>query len=467
MFERRGTGVALEGDGAVRVVEVTAALRARSTARTQVFPPAGADLFSSWEEGIRKARELGFDVDSSAVGITDSLTYRKTLNFPFRSRNRIMQILIPELEGEIPVSSEAVVADFLAGSPAEKGVEGIAFACSRETLTLILGMFGGGTRLRSVQPLSVGLAGYSRAAGLRDGAAVSCSGGEGLLVRVRSSCVESVRRFPLPEGGDGDPAPAPLRELFAAIREGDDVALACCPAAASEFRENPGDRVFRLIDLGDPPESGGAPVLSGENAAFASAAGLALRSMGNRHSLAFDFRQGPFSPTTAYSALKKPAIRSAVLGLAVFFMFLGSLAAGTGRAKARFEAYSAQITSEFRELFPDARPVPGQEVGEARNKLEELKRKTADMSGFQGAGALQVLSKLSAAIPREIPMKIEELSFDSKKLRVEGTVTSFDSVDKVKSALEVEPFFTGVQVQNARVGADMSKVSFRLEMEVR
>ena len=78
-----------------------------------------------------------------------------------------------------------------------------------------------------------------------------------------------------------------------------------------------------------------------------------------------------------------------------------------------------------------------------------------------------ILLPLSAAISQEISLKIDELSFDSKRLRLEGTVTSFDSVDKVKSALEEEPFFTQVNVQNARVGADMNKISFRLEMEVR
>jgi len=467
MFERKGTGVALEADGTVRVVELTAAVGKRSVSRMEIFPPCGADPFSSWEEGVKKARELGIDVDGSTVGISDSLTYRKTLSFPFRSRSRIMQILVSELEGEIPIPSETVVADFLAGSPLEKGVKGIAFVCSRETVAGILEIFDGGTRLRGIQPLSLGLAGFSRTIGLRDGGAVFCSEGEALLVRMRSSFIESIQRFSSVREGEQDPVFSLAEEAFQTVREGDGFVLACSGSSASVFREHQGSRDIRFLDLGDPEKTAGAVALSPEKAEFAVALGLALRSIGSRYSIAFDLRQGPFSPMTVYSALKKPAIRTAVLGLLVFLFFVGNLMAGSGKAKARFEEYSTRIQSEFLELFPDARPVPGQEVAETRNKLEELKRKVDEMSGFEGKGALAVLARLSAAVPQEISLKIDELSYDSKRLRLEGTVTSFDSVDKVKSALEEEPFFTQVQVQNARVGADMNKISFRLEMEVR
>jgi hypothetical protein len=39
-------------------------------------------------------------------------------------------------------------------------------------------------------------------------------------------------------------------------------------------------------------------------------------------------------------------------------------------------------------------------------------------------------------------------------------------VDKIQSSLEADPMFSEVQVQNARVGADVNKVTFRLVMEV-
>ncbi len=467
MFERKATGVTLEADGTVRVVELTASIRVVGLSRMETFPPGEAEPFASWQEALRKAREEGYDVDGSVVGITDSLTYRKTMDFPFRSRGRIMQILISELEGEIPVPSDTVVADFLPGSPVEKGVRGIAFACSKQTIAQVLEMFGGGARLRGIQPLSAGLAGFFRAAGVRDGAAVLCSGGEATIVGIQDSFVESVRRLLIPGdlGGGADAVIA--NAILETTPDGSGVVAACPEGAVSKLKGLTGIRDLAFFDLEDLPRTGSVPRLSPGSAVYACAVGVALRGLGSRGSLAFDFRQGSFSAARPFSTLKGPVTRTAALGLLVFLLFIGNLLVGTGRVKAQYNRYSARIESEFRELFPDARFIPGQEVAETANKLQQLRKRAADLSGFDGAGALEVLTRLSAAVPREISLKIDEFSYDSKKLRLEGTVSSFDSVDKVKNALEKDPFFGDVQVQNARVGADMNRITFRLQMEVR
>ena len=128
---------------------------------------------------------------------------------------------------------------------------------------------------------------------------------------------------------------------------------------------------------------------------------------------------------------------------------------------------AAQLCSEFRELFPDSRLIEGQETAQIQGELDDLKKKIAGLSGLEGHGGLSVLSALSAAIPEDVSLKLEELSYDSKKLRLEGSVSSFDTVDRIKGALDLEPLFAEVQVQNARVGADINKVTFRLQMEVR
>jgi len=468
MFERKATGVTLEADGTVRIVELTAGIRTVGLSRMETFPPGGTEPFTSWQGALEKAREAGYDVDGSVVGITDSLTYRKTLSFPFPSRNRIMQILISELEGEIPVSSDTVVADFLAGRSVEKGVRGIAFACSKQTVARVLEMFDGGSRLMGIQPLSVGLAGFSRAAGIRDGAAVFCSGGEAIVVGVRLSFVESVRRLSVAGDQGSDARAASIAEAILEVaHEGGSVVVACPERTASTLKEFPGLGKVHFSELDDPLRPGSAPRLSSEATVYAAAVGVALRGLGTRGSMVFDFRQGPFSKVRPFTTLKEPVTRTAVLGLLVFLLFLGNLMVGTGRVKAEYARCSGRIESEFRALFPDARFIPGQEVAETGNKLEKLRKRVADMSGFDGAGALTVLTRLSAAVPEEIALKIDELAYDSKKLRIEGTVSSFDSVDKIKSALEEDPSFVDVQVQNARVGADMNKITFRLQMEVR
>ncbi len=78
-----------------------------------------------------------------------------------------------------------------------------------------------------------------------------------------------------------------------------------------------------------------------------------------------------------------------------------------------------------------------------------------------------MLGELSSIVPEGLALKINELSIDSERLRIEGTVPSFDAVEKIKVAMEGSSRFGDVKVQNARIGADASKVSFRMQMEVK
>lgn len=466
MFERKSTGIALEADGTVRVVELTATIRAMTLSRMESFPAEASEPFSSWKQALEKASESGFDLESSVVGITDSLTYRKSLSFPFRSRKRIMQILESELEGEIPVPSDTVVADFLTGSPMDKGVQGTAIACSKETLASVLQMFGGGTRLRGVQILSVGLVTACRIAGVREGIAVCCNGGEAILVEIRSSFLMSVRRFPVSGNEDRD-IESLTDGILALTREGDDVILACPDPVTTALGKVPGLKPLKLRRYEDLSLPGSTFRTTGEIVHYASSIGLALRGLGSRESLPFDLRQGPFVQITPLANLKRPAKRTAVIGLCVLLLFAMNLLVGTAKVKMEYRRYSSQLEAEFKEHFPEIQFRHEVAVKLAEEQLVRLQSKMADMSGLDDAGALMVLSMLSAAIPGEINMKVDELSYDSKKLRLEGIVSSFDAVDRVKSALDEGPFFTDVQVQNARIGADVNKINFRLQMEVR
>ena len=143
---------------------------------------------------------------------------------------------------------------------------------------------------------------------------------------------------------------------------------------------------------------------------------------------------------------------------------MGSLALGFDRARDEYNGYDKQLEQEFKELFPDTRVV--NEIAQATEKLEILKRRTEALAGLSGGSALEALSRLSRAVPEDVALRLDEFSFDSRKLRLEGSVSSFDAVDKVKSSLEADPMFNEVQVQNAQVGADVNKVTFRLVMEV-
>jgi Tfp pilus assembly protein PilN len=466
MLERKSTGVTLEADGTVRVVELSATIRTVTLSKMETFTSESTELFSSWQHALAKGRESGFDLENSVVGITDSMTYRKVMQFPFRSRKRIVQILESELEGEIPVPSETVVADFLPGIPVDKGIRGIALACSKQTLTRVLETFGGGTRLKGVQTLSTGLAAACRAAGVRDGVAVHVTEGEAILVEIRSGFLVSIRRIPSPVDLENDMESIAGGILDMAVEE-DDVILVCRNDIDSGLRGVPGMDGLKVRSFSDLSIPGLISGINEEPTDYAIGFGLALRGLGRRESIALDLRQGPFGQMSPLANLKEPLKRTASIGLLVILLLVTGLLIQTGTVKGEYERYSKQLEAEFKENFPDLQYRRNTAVEMARQRLENLQGRMTDLSGFDGTGILKMLSRLSSAIPAEISMKIDELSYDSRKLRIEGTVPSFDAVDKVKSALDREPFFTEVQVQNARIGADVNRINFRLQMEVR
>jgi Tfp pilus assembly protein PilN len=466
MFEKKSLGIAFEADGTVRVAELVSNMRTVTLTRAWSIQPEGVDNFDSWKQAIDGLRDSKVDLDNVVLGIPDSVIYRKHLNFPFSNRKRIMQILNSELDGEIPLPIDAVVADFIPGQPVGAGLHGTAMACDKSTLSRFLDMVGSGVRVKSVQTGSVGLAVAAARAGMSDGVAVHCSPGEAVLVEFRSSKVKTIKRLAL-TGEDGTKTQLLVEGIRQHTLNGDEVYLDCAELADEVSATFTGDGTMSLktpSDLEIVQSAAGADADPSRNM---PAIGLALSGLGSNGALSFDLRQGSFKQITPLAGLRGSILRTSALLLIVGFLAVVSLFTSLNQARGEYQNLKSQLELQFKELFPGSRHQEGQEAGHIKGELDDLKRKMADLSGLEGRGALSVLAGLSAAIPEEVVLKLDELSYDSKKLRLEGSVSSFDTVDKIKEALDSAPLFADVQVQNARVGANINKVTFRLQMEVR
>jgi len=466
MFEKRSIGIAFEADGTVRVVELISNLRTVTLSRVWTFQPEGADNFDSWKQAIDRLRALTVDLDNVVVGIPDSVIFRKHLSFPFSNRKRIMQILNSELDGEIPLAIDDVVADFIGGQSDGGGLHGTAMACDKSTLSRLLETVGPEARLKSVQTGSVGLATASVRAGMVNGVSVHCTPGEAVLVEFRSSKVKAIKRLALTNTDERD-----AQLLIEGVRQHtvneDEVYLGCANLTDKVKAGLNDERAIRTRTSSDLDIIQYAAGVEADQAQYLPAIGLALGGLGTREAIPFDLRQGSFKQITPLAGFKGPILRTSALLLIVGFLGVTSLFTSLNQARGEYQSYKARLELEFKELFPGSKPIDGQETVQIKGKLDNLKRKMTDLTALEGRGALSVLAGLSAAIPEDVSLKLDELSYDSKKLRFEGSVSSFDVVDQIKGALDSEPLFAEVQVQNARVGANINKVTFRLQMEVR
>jgi len=466
LFEKSSLGIAFESDGTVRAAELTSNLRTVTLLKVWTLPPGGEDNFTSWKQAIEQLRESGVDLDNAVIGIPDSMVYRKHLSFPFSSRKRIMQILNSELDGEIPLPVDEVVADLIPGQSDGSGLQGVAMACDKNTLSRFLDLFGPGVKLKSVQTGSVGVAGASIRAGMSNGVTVYGGNGEAVLIEFRSSKVKAVKRLALT--GDGGRNTRLLAEMIRQQTVNEDkVYIGCGELSDPVKAELEQDGTLILSTLSDLDIVQAAAGAHEDRARNAAAIGLALAGLGISQVQSFDLRQGPFKQITTFAGLKGPILRTTALLIIIAILGVVSLMNSLGQARGEYENLQGQLAQEFKQLFPDSRVIDGQEAAQIKAELDDLKKRMEDLSGLEGRGALSILSELSAAIPDDVSLKLDELSYDSNKLRFEGSVSSFDAVDRIKAALDSAPLFSNVQVQNARVGANINKVTFRLQMEVR
>ncbi len=466
MFEKKSIGIAFEADGTVRVAELTSNLRTVTLSRVWTMEGEGVDNVNSWKRAIDRLRDSKVDLENAVIGLPDSVIYRKHLSFPFSNRKRIMQILNSELDGEIPLPVETVIADFIPGQSAGSGLHGTAMACDKDTLSLFLDLMGPGAKLKSVQTGSVGLVTASIRAGMTDGVAVHCGPEEAVLIEFRSSRVKVIKRLPLTKSEEKN-AQLLVEEIRQHTLNEDKVYLGCTDISDEIRAGLTGEVTLRIKPMSDLDIVQSAAGVEIDTAQNVAAIGLALGSLGARESLPFDLRQGSFKQVTHLAGLRTPILRTSALLLVLGLLGVTGLITSLNQARGEYQNLNSRLELEFKELFPGARHQPGQEAGHIKGELDDLKRKMATLSGLGGHGALLVLSALSAALPEDVPLKLDELSYDSKKLRLDGSVSSFDVVDRIKGALDSEPLFAEVQVQNAKVGANINKVTFRLQMEIR
>lgn len=467
MLIKTATGIDLAEDGSMRLVELEASLKGVALVKAGEFHGGSDDPVSSWKEAFDKASEAGYSFANSVVGIPAFLTFQKSLFLPFSSRRKVLQVLLSELEGEVPISTDEALADFIASESGKDGMQAIAVACRKDTVKEVLDILPESASILAMQTDLVGLASASMFGGISSGSVVHC-GRDGIMIAGLSSGRPVTIRKKRYTGSGIDDVMMITDEIAGMVDAEDDILLACGelnePVIASLAKENitgirnPGEwEIFSDGDSGALDDPG----------RYLPSLGLALRGIGRREAPPFDLCQGTVRPASRLGELKTPVIRTCALFCLIVLLGIGNLVIGYTSAKSRYDKYSRSLRSEFVELFPGTKVVS--ELPQLQEKYTQLERRSNDLVAYSGSesGALAVLGDLSRTVSEGLAMKINELFIDSRNLRIEGTVPSFDAVEKIKVAMEGSSSFGEVKVQNARVGADASKVSFRMQLEVK
>jgi general secretion pathway protein L len=215
-----------------------------------------------------------------------------------------------------------------------------------------------------------------------------------------------------------------------------------------------------------PPEDAesAALIAGGDPVLFGPAIALALRA--TAHSVTrIDFRQGEFAYKSDFGWLLGPELRPTAIMAGIFVLLLiistvSSIALESHRA----DQLENQAVSIYSGLFP-GQPAPDRPMAALGTAVNDA-RERADFLGLYGGNlsALDLMTRLSARIPAELKIKIDEIAIDRDVIRIKVTTDSYESMDRLENELRGEPVFGQVDVSGQAKRQRDGSVTFSLNI---
>jgi len=192
---------------------------------------------------------------------------------------------------------------------------------------------------------------------------------------------------------------------------------------------------------------------------YAEALGLALSPA---QATQINFRQGEFIFGKESIERRHRWVSIGLVSLGLLALMGGDFYLHYHQKEKKYQELRQELRSEFTKTFPQTKNVSN-EVEQARAAISERK-KNSDFLGVGEPSPLEVLKVVTAGIPTEVRIDVSDLVIDGNKIRIEAQTDSYDSVDRIRSGLMKGGYFQEVNVSDAKISADQSKVGFRIQL---
>jgi general secretion pathway protein L len=206
------------------------------------------------------------------------------------------------------------------------------------------------------------------------------------------------------------------------------------------------------------PESGTAT----QGEIYVQGLGLAVKGLLRGQGSHLNFRSGEFAYAKEEAEIRGRWRFLAVAAAVVLLLVIVNGYFRYASKESRYQGLKSQVRAAFQDAFPQVKNIVD-EVQQAKAAVAELNKKGA----FFGSGdltALGILAEISQQVPKETRLDVQDFSVEGDKVRIEAETNSFDAVDKIKADLERFPKFKEVNVGDAKVSADQTKVRFRISI---
>ena len=414
----------------------------------------------------------------SVVAIPASMVFFRHMDLPFRSRWKIGQVLPMELDAALPLSDKPHVSDFI--------FTGLSQLDSHTYLTASLSTqmvdaLCNPLEKRGVTPKLISPAGY-----LASHLFLDSLPGKGfyLMVEVAIHC--------LVINGVLDGVIVALRSIVRVSKKNNAVVAMEVGRTLMLFQHRLGITDSLLgchllwTDARDKhleaqlEKTLAAPVvcedLSPVLSSFESGE-IVLESKGHEYLNAFaavrcggkqgclDFCRNSNGQGAFVEKYMAQLITMSLLILICFFLALAGEYMEIRSLENQVAAVDRQATAIFKETFPEITTIVNpymQMKIQMRQSLEASGRSLNIENRFAAGNKItDLLFELSSRISDTIDVEISRLVFNDGRMVLSGNTDTYDSVDKMKTAIESSPLFTDVKISNAAADKNEKRIRFK------
>ena len=198
-------------------------------------------------------------------------------------------------------------------------------------------------------------------------------------------------------------------------------------------------------------------------AAFATCLGMGLREALAGSLLGVNLRCGEFSPQTQHDALRHEWRQLGRLAAAVAMAAGLAVSIDLYSLNSRYQLLRQEVRRVFASALPEVQTVVN-EKAQLEEAIGTLQQRRRLLRGVGTVSPLEVLRHLSAALPENVPLDLEEWSFDDEAVRLRGSTSSFEAAETIKTAVTSLGIFREVQLKDVKTETGTQKVAFGLQM---
>ncbi len=469
------------GSTGIKAVEVTRTMRGFRVSNHGLYALPGKEKGDPRAEILKALRQVLPELEDRGEGLVYSFPSRQTMvhriPLPFADRKKNRQVVKYEVEPLLPFSADQVVVDFY--SPGKSSGEGktLVFAVRKGDLGEHLALLReAGLDPERVVPEALALFSLVRTLGKSTGrgALLDLGDEKATLILWQDGGLVLARSVPLAGSAVSGGADQELSRLAEEIgrtflsagygpenRPVEKVFLTGGSSLAPGLKKKLGDLLPASVSSLDMGEMNGnvpkeiRPALA---VALGAALGAAAGEEVNLRQEEFASSQKAERARGRMKILVSYAVILAVLGVAAFLL-------NYSLKEKKYRDLRAEIRKEFTQALPEVKRVVN-ELQQMKARVQEERAKLAALGGGGGSGSpLEILRELSLTVEPSMKVRVTELIIDPEAVEVNGEADSFDTVNRVKSALDRSARFKEVQLKTARASSLENVVEFKMQMK--